>query len=62
MCCHIKLPADMDWHNVLVVVKLIVTMLYGQSLGSHIDVLDQRNLRGSKNNSVLENDARDNNV
>jgi len=36
----------MDRHNGLVVVKLIVTMLYGHSLGSYV-VLDQRNLHVS---------------
>jgi len=43
---------DIDWHNVLVVVKLIVNMLYEWSVGSYVDVLDQRNLHVSENNSV----------
>lgn len=43
----------MDWHNVLVVVKLMVTMLYGQSMGNYVD-LDQRNLHVSENNNVCQ--------
>jgi hypothetical protein len=44
----------MDWHNVLLVVKLIVTMLCGQSVGGYVDVLDQRNLHVSENNDVCQ--------
>jgi hypothetical protein len=42
----------MDWHIFLVVVKLIVTMLYGQLMVSYVDVLDETNLYVSENNSV----------
>jgi len=49
-CCHIKL----QWTWIGIVVKLIVTMLYGQSVGSYIDVLDQRSLHVSESNSVCQ--------
>jgi hypothetical protein len=44
----------MDWHNVLVVLKLIVNVLYGKSMGSYIDVLEQRNFRASESNIVCQ--------